>query len=89
MLTNRDDLPAPAAPGWQSVVLLIVLAMVGLGCYVTMRQLSISCDGMSVAVATLAVAVALVPPLWLEYFTGPMVAAPLATVAWRLGVCFR
>lgn len=66
--------------------LLASIAVVGAGCYVVLKQSRMDCDGVSVAMATLAVALALVPPLWLECLAGTTVAAPVATVAWRLGI---
>lgn len=60
--------------------------MVGLGSFFAMKQRGMAVDLQSVALATLAVAVALVPPLWFEYFARLKVAGPLATVMWRLGV---
>ena len=67
------------------LLLAAIIAAAGLTAW-SLELTGRGCDLRSVAYATLAVSVALIPPLWLEYFIGPMVAAPLATVLWRLGV---
>ncbi len=60
--------------------------MVGLGSFILMKQRGMAVDGRGVALATLAVAVALVPPLWFDMLANLKVAGPLVTVMWRLGV---
>ncbi len=60
--------------------------MVGLVSFILMKQWAMAVDAQSVALATFAVMVALVPPLWLETLTRLKVAGPLVTVMWRLGV---
>jgi hypothetical protein len=83
MLTRRNHRStSPAvATGWT----VGFLAMVGLGTFVVMRQRGFACDPQSVAMATLAVMAALVPPLWFDRLN-LRVAGPLVTVMWRLGV---
>src|SRR5690349_9797062 len=67
---------------------LLVPAIVTAACFtaIGLRCSGQACDLRSVAMATFVVVLALVPPLWLEFFIGSMVAAPMATVLWRLGV---
>ena len=67
------------------LLLAAILVIAGLS-MAGMNWAGKACDLRSVALATIVVVIAFVPPLWLEYFIGPMVAAPLATVLWRLGV---
>jgi hypothetical protein len=70
----------------QSGLLLAVIVVTALGCCVVFRRLGMQYDAPSVALATSGVALALIPPLWFEMWRGLGVAAPLATVAWRLGI---
>lgn len=54
--------------------------------FIVMSQRGMACDARSVAIGTLAVAAALVPPLWFDVLANLKVASPLATTMWRLGV---
>jgi hypothetical protein len=67
---------------------LLVGAIAAVACCTVFgyRMAGKACDIRGVAIATLAVMAAMVPPLWLEFLTVRPVAAPLATVAWRLGI---
>lgn len=67
---------------------LLVGALAGLACLTLfgLRMAGKPCDGRSVAIATLVVGVAMVPPLWIDFWMGRAVAAPLASVVWRLGI---
>lgn len=78
--------PRRRSPVLASLALGGFLAMVGLGSFFAMKQRGMSVDSRSVALATVAVAAALVPPLWFEHLAQLKVAGPLATVMWRLGV---
>lgn len=69
-----------------SSLLLIVIIVAAVGCCVVFSRMGKPYDLLSVAIATIAVAAALIPPLWIEFWMGSVVAAPLATVLWRLGV---
>jgi hypothetical protein len=69
-----------------SSLLLIVIAVSAVGCCVAFIRSGKPYDLTSVAIAAAAVAVALIPPLWLEDWMASVAAAPLATVLWRLGV---
>ncbi len=69
-----------------STYLIVLLVATSAITFFVMSRLRMSCDWQSVALATLSVAVAVVPPLWIETVLGPMVAAPIAGVLWRLGV---
>lgn len=64
------------------VAIVCVAGLTALGFRITKKPLVES----SVAIATLVVVVAMVPPLWIEFWMGRAVAAPLATVVWRLGI---
>lgn len=50
------------------------------------RMTGKACDRAVVAMATVIVAVAMVPPLWIDFWMGRVVAAPVVTVMWRLGI---
>jgi hypothetical protein len=78
--------PSASALLMDSGLLLAAIAVVACLTVFGFRWVGSPCDIQSVAMATLIVAVALVPPMWLEFFMGRAVAAPLATVAWRLGI---
>ena len=78
--------PVLGKPLMASAGLVGFLAMVGLVSFFVMQQRGNSCDPRSVAMATLAVMVALVPPLWFEIVGNLKAAAPLVTIMWRLGV---
>lgn len=67
---------------------LLVVAIVAVACLTVLvyRITQRPYDTTIVAMATLLVAVAMVPPLWIEFWMGRVVAASLATVMWRLGI---
>ncbi len=72
---------------WKATLFTIgFLAMVGLGTFWLMKQRGQACTPQSVALATTAVLVALVPPLWFERSMNLKAVGPLATVMWRLGI---
>ncbi len=77
---------AGISPLRATCVLTGFLAMVGLVSFYLMKQRGMQADPQSVAIATLAVAAGLVPPLWFERLAPLKVAGPLATVMWRLGI---
>ena len=78
--------PRAAAPWLATWGVTGYLAMVGSASYFVMSQRGMACDARSVALATLAVFTALVPPLWFEVLANLKVASPLVTAMWRLGV---
>jgi hypothetical protein len=67
---------------------LLASAILAVACLTVFgfRMTEQACDIASVATATLCVGVAMVPPLWIDFWMGRSVAAPLATVVWRLGI---
>ncbi|MGN6547732.1 MAG: hypothetical protein ACTHK7_21970 [Aureliella sp.] len=67
---------------------LLAGAILAVGCLTLIgyRMTGRACDRTSVAVATLMVEMAMVPPLWIEFWIGRVVAAPVVTVMWRLGI---
>lgn len=78
--------PAPRALLVDSSLLVGTIVAVACLTISAFRMTGKSCDAASVAIATVVVAMAMVPPLWIELWMGRVVAAPLATVVWRLGI---
>lgn len=85
MMLPKSEQRAPS-PLLATLVVTGYLAMVGCVSYIVMNQRGVACDATSVAMATLAVIAALVPPFWFEVLANLKVASPLVTMMWRLGV---